>query len=226
MPKLLPRRAGAEEGIGAALARPESSRCRSSIGKSHWSRRNDGVRGDPSPAQSGRSRLESSVKSNTGGYVEDSAGDGQEVAELHHSQEFVKEIDAPEVGQTRMITSDFKIARRSSHSEPYLTKSEVKLRVPEPARDLIKRGSNKLPAHQITPDLGASAILVPLRRPGSSLLGIVGLLQKLSTNRVSAESAQIRLVVGFLLLTPVFYPGKSLLHYSARSLAFILACSA
>ena len=56
--------------------------------------------------------------------------------------------------------------------------------------------------------------------------GIVGLLQKLSTNRVSAESALIWLVVGFFALTPVFYPGPSIFHYSTRSLLFILACSA
>jgi bacterial/archaeal transporter family protein len=56
--------------------------------------------------------------------------------------------------------------------------------------------------------------------------GIVGLLQKLSTNRVSAESALIWLVVGFFLLTPIFYPGKSLWHYSTHSLLAILACSA
>lgn len=56
--------------------------------------------------------------------------------------------------------------------------------------------------------------------------GVVGLLQKLSTNRVSAESALIWLVVGFFLLTPVFYPGRSLFHYSTRSLLFILVCSA
>jgi bacterial/archaeal transporter family protein len=56
--------------------------------------------------------------------------------------------------------------------------------------------------------------------------GVVGLLQKLSTNRVSAESALIWLVVGFFLLTPVFYPGRSIFHYSTRSLLFILVCSA
>jgi transporter family protein len=56
--------------------------------------------------------------------------------------------------------------------------------------------------------------------------GIVGLLQKLSTNRVSAQSALIWLVAGFLLLTPVFYPGRSVFHYSPRSVLFILACSA
>jgi bacterial/archaeal transporter family protein len=56
--------------------------------------------------------------------------------------------------------------------------------------------------------------------------GIVGLLQKLSTNRVSAESALIWLVVGFFALTPAFYPGRSLFHYPTRSLLFILLCSA
>jgi bacterial/archaeal transporter family protein len=56
--------------------------------------------------------------------------------------------------------------------------------------------------------------------------GVVGLLQKLSTNRVSAESALIWLVVGFFLLTPAFYPGRSIFHYSTRSLLFILVCSA
>jgi len=56
--------------------------------------------------------------------------------------------------------------------------------------------------------------------------GVVGLLQKLSTNYISAESALIWLVVGFLLLTPVFYPGKALFSYSTRSLVYILASAA
>jgi transporter family protein len=56
--------------------------------------------------------------------------------------------------------------------------------------------------------------------------GIVGLLQKLSTNRVSAESALIWLVVGFLLLAPVFYPGRSILQYPTRSVLAILGCAA
>jgi len=56
--------------------------------------------------------------------------------------------------------------------------------------------------------------------------GVVGLLQKLSTNCISAESALIWLVVGFLILTPVFYPGKALFSYSARSLVYILASAA
>ncbi|MHB8387995.1 MAG: EamA family transporter [Acidobacteriaceae bacterium] len=44
--------------------------------------------------------------------------------------------------------------------------------------------------------------------------GVVGLLQKLSTNFISAESALIWLVVGFLLLEPLLYPGKAVFHYS------------
>lgn len=55
--------------------------------------------------------------------------------------------------------------------------------------------------------------------------GIVGLLQKLSTNEVSAESALIWLVVGFLVLTPVFYPGRAMFTYSGRSLTYILVSS-
>jgi transporter family protein len=56
--------------------------------------------------------------------------------------------------------------------------------------------------------------------------GIVGLLQKLSTNEISAESALIWLVAGFILLTPVFYPGKAIISYSSRSLTYILLSAA
>ena len=52
--------------------------------------------------------------------------------------------------------------------------------------------------------------------------GIVGLLQKLSTNHLSAESALIWLVVGFILLEPLFYPGKEILAYSATNLGWAL----
>jgi transporter family protein len=52
--------------------------------------------------------------------------------------------------------------------------------------------------------------------------GIVGLLQKLSTNYISAESSLIWLVVGFFLLQPLLYPGKVLWGYSSRSLAWAL----
>ena len=52
--------------------------------------------------------------------------------------------------------------------------------------------------------------------------GIVGLLQKLSTNYISAESSLIWLVVGFLLLEPLLYPGKAVLHYSGWNLMWAL----
>jgi transporter family protein len=52
--------------------------------------------------------------------------------------------------------------------------------------------------------------------------GVVGLLQKLSTNHISAESSLIWLVVGFLLLEPFFYPGAAVFHYSQWNLAWAL----
>lgn len=33
-------------------------------------------------------------------------------------------------------------------------------------------------------------------------------------------------MVGFFILEPVFYPGRSVFHYPTRSLLFILVCSA
>lgn len=52
--------------------------------------------------------------------------------------------------------------------------------------------------------------------------GVVGLLQKLVTNYISAESSLIWLVVGFLLLEPFFYPGSAVLHYSKGSLTYAI----
>ena len=52
--------------------------------------------------------------------------------------------------------------------------------------------------------------------------GIVGLLQKLSTNHLSAEWALVWLAVGFFFLEPWLYPGKVLFTYSARGLAWAL----
>jgi transporter family protein len=52
--------------------------------------------------------------------------------------------------------------------------------------------------------------------------GIVGLLQKLATNYISAESSLIWLVAGFLLLEPLFYPGKAVWHYSGWNLTWAL----
>lgn len=53
--------------------------------------------------------------------------------------------------------------------------------------------------------------------------GIVGLLQKLSTNHISAESSLIWLVVGFLLIEPLFYPGAAVFHYAKLNLTYAIA---
>ena len=50
--------------------------------------------------------------------------------------------------------------------------------------------------------------------------GITGLLQKLTTNRLSADSALVVLVAGLLLLEPLFYPGPTILHYSHGNLSW------
>ena len=50
--------------------------------------------------------------------------------------------------------------------------------------------------------------------------GMVGLLQKLSTNHLSAEWALIWLAVGFVILAPWFYPGKILFTYSQHALGW------
>jgi transporter family protein len=51
--------------------------------------------------------------------------------------------------------------------------------------------------------------------------GIVGLLQKLSTDLISAESALLWLIVGFVLLEPFVYPGSAIFQYSTRSIVTI-----
>lgn len=55
----------------------------------------------------------------------------EEVAHLQHSKKFVEEEGTAEVRQTPVITGDAQVSGRSAHSEPYLTKSEVRLRLPE-----------------------------------------------------------------------------------------------
>jgi|SRR5208337_3373871 len=52
--------------------------------------------------------------------------------------------------------------------------------------------------------------------------GIVGLLQKLSTNHLSAEWALVWLAVGFFILEPWLYPGRILFTYSAHGLGWAL----
>ena len=56
--------------------------------------------------------------------------------------------------------------------------------------------------------------------------GVVGLLQKLSTNYISAESSLIWLVVGYLLLEPLLYPGKILFTYSGWNITWAILSGA
>ena len=53
--------------------------------------------------------------------------------------------------------------------------------------------------------------------------GIVGFLQKVSTDRVSAESALVWLIVGFVLLLPFIYTGPSTFQYPLRSIGYVVA---
>ncbi len=52
--------------------------------------------------------------------------------------------------------------------------------------------------------------------------GIVGLLQKLATNYISAESSLIWLVAGFVLLELLVYPRMALFSYSRWNLTWAL----
>ena len=52
--------------------------------------------------------------------------------------------------------------------------------------------------------------------------GVVGLLQKLSTNYLSAESALICLVGGYVVLLPWLYPDRSIFNYPKRTLLLML----
>ena len=63
----------------------------------------------------------------------------KKIAQLQHSEKFMEEIGAPKVRQPTMITGDFEVSGRSSHPEPYLTKSEVRLSLAKTTRTLNKQ---------------------------------------------------------------------------------------
>ena len=48
--------------------------------------------------------------------------------------------------------------------------------------------------------------------------GVVGLLQKLSTNHISGESATVWLIVGFVLFLPFVHPGKAVFQFPLRGI--------
>ena len=88
----------------------------------------------------------------------------QNIAELQQLKKFVKKIDAAKMRQARMITGDLQVSRRSSHSEPYLTKSEVRLRVAKMLKVQINTGSAALLEPKNAPDPGIRARLLALVR--------------------------------------------------------------
>ena len=53
--------------------------------------------------------------------------------------------------------------------------------------------------------------------------GVVGFLQKISTDRVSAEAALVWLIVGFMLLLPFIYTGPLMFQYPLHSIGFVVA---
>src|SRR5664280_1952650 len=65
---------------------------------------------------------------------------------LQQSMRFVQMLDTAKVPPAHMIATDCEILKRSRHSEPYLTKSEVRLRPPKIARRLDKQGLRRVPA--------------------------------------------------------------------------------
>lgn len=64
------------------------------------------------------------------------------------------------------------------------------------------------------------AVWLPYSLVALALWGVVGLLQKLGTNRVSAHSLFVWLTIGFALLLPWFASGSRLASMSASDLAF------
>ncbi len=56
--------------------------------------------------------------------------------------------------------------------------------------------------------------------------GACGIFQKLATNHISAESSLVWLIVGFILLEPLVYPGRALLNYSRQNIMWGLLSGA
>jgi hypothetical protein len=59
---------------------------------------------------------------------------GKEATYPQHLKKFVQEVCPAEVRQTPMIKGDSEVPRRTAHSDPYLTKGEVRVRLPKPYR--------------------------------------------------------------------------------------------
>jgi transporter family protein len=64
------------------------------------------------------------------------------------------------------------------------------------------------------------AVWLPYSLIALALWGVVGLLQKLGTNRVSAHSLFVWLTIGFAMLLPFFMAGSRILEMTAADLGF------
>jgi hypothetical protein len=69
----------------------------------------------------------------------------QENRGVKQSEKFLIEMGAPKVHHPRMIAGDFEVSRRSSQPEPYLTKSEVRLRVAKTEGNNDKQSLRRIP---------------------------------------------------------------------------------
>jgi transporter family protein len=56
--------------------------------------------------------------------------------------------------------------------------------------------------------------------------GAAGFLQKLSTNKISAESSLIWVIVGYFLIEPWLYQSRVFFTYSMRSVIFLILAGA
>jgi transporter family protein len=50
--------------------------------------------------------------------------------------------------------------------------------------------------------------------------GVLGIFQKLATDRISSESTLFWMIVGFALFEPFIYPGRRLFAYSKHGIAY------
>jgi hypothetical protein len=65
---------------------------------------------------------------------------GKEVSEVQHSETFMEQVNPAKVRETRMIIGDSYASWRSTHCEPYYTKSGVRLAMTrQPSHPLQKR---------------------------------------------------------------------------------------
>jgi hypothetical protein len=79
---------------------------------------------------------------------------GQEIAQLQQLKKFVEKADASEVRQTLVITGDSKISWRSAHCQPYLTRSQVRLRIPISLPMAANQPLDRRSTRQNAPDSG------------------------------------------------------------------------